>query len=63
MPLTIKNKFNIGDFVYLSSDADQYKGLIVFIQINPNGLMYGVSYAGEISLHFEIELSLEKAVV
>lgn len=61
--MNIKNKFAIEDRVYLKSDPENHCGLIVFIQVNPNGLMYGVSWAGEMTLHFEIELSYDKNVV
>ena len=63
MPLTIKNKFDIGDIVYLVSDGEQYKRQITGIQVNANGLYYVLACNGDESLHFEIEISKTKAVV
>lgn len=57
MALTIKNKYGIGQFVYLVHDPDQVKRMIISIQVNANGLLYFLTLNGEESAHFEIELS------
>lgn len=62
MALTIKNKYGIGQFVYLVHDPEQVPRQIVYIQVNPNGLWYGLSLNGAESTHYEIELSSEKAL-
>jgi hypothetical protein len=63
MALTLKNKYGIGQFVYLVHDPEQVPRMVVFLQINPNGLWYGLSLNGEESTHYEIELSKEKALI
>jgi hypothetical protein len=63
MALNIKNKFGIEERVFHKGDPEQQTGFIVFIQINPNGLLYGVSWNGcEPNLHFEIELTKDKTL-
>lgn len=57
MALTIKNKYGIGQMVYLVHDPDQVQRMIIYIQVNPNGLLYALSLNGEESFHFEIEIS------
>jgi hypothetical protein len=54
--MKINNKFAIGEFVKLFTDPEDVRYMVIFIQINPNGLLYGLSYNGSESLHFEIEL-------
>jgi len=61
--VNIKNKYNIGDFVYLVSDSDQKKCQIVRIIITPIGLLYEVSSDFDTSECYEIELSETKDVI
>ena len=60
MPISIKNKFELGDLVYVVTDAFQYKGIVTRIAKCWNG---GIEY--EVSQHPDklwfqaIELSKE----
>ena len=58
--MLINNMFNIQDIVYLKTDKNQEERVVVSIQINPGNLMYGVSFDGEVSWHYEFELTAEK---
>lgn len=61
--LRINNKFNLGDMVYILSDADQNEYQIIYILVTPIGLIYGVSKGGEVVDCYEIELSATKKVI
>lgn len=54
--MTIKNKFDIGDSVVLIHDPEQTLWMVVYIQINANGLLYGLACGAEESTAFEFEL-------
>lgn len=59
--MTIKNKFDIGDEVYIIADADQNKQLVVGIFIAPNGLTYILSNDG--GEFYDMELTTTKGVI
>ena len=56
----MKNKYNIGDIVYLVTDQEQYGRLIINMTISAVGLMYGMVLGTEFSIHYEIEVSDSK---
>jgi len=58
--MTINNRFSIGDFVYLKTDTDQLKRIIVGIKITPGSLVYFLEQGLDSSEHYEFELSEEK---
>ena len=41
--MTINNKFNIGDQVYVVTDRNQNVGMVTSIMINPKDLVYFVT--------------------
>lgn len=57
--MNIKNKFSLGDTVFLVTDPEQMKRLIVGITVLPGGiLMYSCAHADEeVTDHYEMELS------
>lgn len=59
----IELDFDIGDFVYLVTDAEQQRRQVVAIIMNPNGVLYRVMLGVEESCHYAIELSAEKQVI
>lgn len=62
--MKIPNKYDHFDEVYLVSDADQFKRVVIEIKILPGGLLvYTLSCNGDFSEHYEAELSKERAVV
>lgn len=59
--MVIDNKFNIGDMVYLVTDADQLPRVITNIEIRPgNCLVYRLCIGASMSNHYEFEISAEK---
>lgn len=62
--MKINNEYNHFDEVYLISDNDQYKRIVIEIKILPNNLLvYILSCNGEFSEHYENELTKEKGVI
>jgi hypothetical protein len=55
--MVINNKYNIGDFVYLITDPDQYKRIVTGINVSFSGIMYEVSFGERETPHYEFELS------
>lgn len=59
--MNIDNKYNIGDVVYLVTDAEQLPRIVTAITLTKYELIYEV-YAGTVqSKHYDFELSLEKS--
>ena len=58
--MTINNKYNLGDFVYLLTDTDQRTRVITAIMVNPGSIEYGLRCGTEDSWHFECELSPDR---
>lgn len=59
--MLVKTRFDFGQIVYLKTDPDQHPGIIIGFEIFPGGeLMYKVSFSGDMSVCYEIELSEEK---
>jgi len=62
--MTIKNKFEIGQFVFVKHDKNQEERMIVGIIILPNhNLKYILNYGESSEEFFEIEISVEKDIV
>jgi len=59
--MTINNLFEIGQFVWLKTDTDKLKRIVVSIQIHPNGaLSYHLACGKEDEWHHEFEITNEK---
>lgn len=59
--MTINNKYEIGDLVYLITDPDQFQGIVTAIKVEANGfLMYEVSCGAASCFANDFELSKEK---
>jgi len=54
-----KISFNIGDYVYLKTDIDQYKRLVTGYTVRFNEVTYLLSLGEEESTHYELEISNE----
>ena len=61
MSIVIDNKFEIGDFVYLVTDAEQAKRLVVSICVNKYDILYEVIAGTTVSKHYDFELQTEKS--
>lgn len=57
---TIKIKFKLGDFVYLKTDKEQNKRIVIGVNIRPSGRLYELGYGSASSWHYELEISEEK---
>jgi hypothetical protein len=57
--MNIKNKFDIGQPVFLVTDPEQVPGMVVYITVVPNGLLYGVRFDTEVLELHDIEITTE----
>jgi hypothetical protein len=58
--MTINNKFNIGEIVYLKTDPDQHPRMVVGMSVRPNVLIYILAFGSNESYHYELEISNTK---
>lgn len=62
--MKITNEYNHFDEVYLISDSEQNKRVVVQINILPKNLIvYVLSCNGDFSEHYEEEMTKEKCVI
>lgn len=61
--MNIQNAFSIGETVYLVTDKDQQKRMVIGIYVRKNGLTYELSCGQEISYHYDFEMSAKEDVV
>jgi hypothetical protein len=51
-------KYTFGDSVYLKTDPDQHKRMVIAFTLRPGGIAYyEIAFGSESSFHFEIEMS------
>ncbi len=55
----MKANYNIGDYVYLKTDIDQYKRLVTGYTVRIDGILYLLSLGSEETDHYELEISHE----
>lgn len=61
--MIIKNKYNLGQFVFLVTDEDQKQRIVTMLKIYPEGgIMYQLSVGKDFSDHYEIEISEEENI-
>jgi len=59
--MVIDNKYEIGAFVYLTTDPDQHRRIVTGIKIcRAAELVYEITFGTHSSDHYEFELSSEK---
>lgn len=61
--MILENKFDIGQIVYITTDADQLPRLIIQLKITPSGIIYVCQHGTSGSEHYDIELSSDKNLV
>jgi hypothetical protein len=61
--MVVDNKFSIGDYVYLVTDLDQLKRVVVSILITDGSLIYGLNCGMSFSEHSACEISDEVDVL
>jgi hypothetical protein len=59
MAMNIKNKYEIGDPVYLVTDGEQVIGQVIGIIVTPIGIMYNVRFDCEVMEVYDIEITSE----
>ena len=55
--MTIQNKFEIGQTVYLATDQDQSPKMVTAITVSHKGLQYTLSGQCMDSYHFDFEIA------
>ena len=58
-------KLQIGDFVYLKTDIDQYKGMVTgyTVRDNSENVVYLLSFGEDETSHYRCEISLEEDIL
>ena len=54
--MIIKNKFDIGEIVYLKTDQEQKARIVIGIQIRPTGILYILQLCTNETYHYDIEI-------
>jgi len=58
--ITINNKYQIGEIVWLKTDREQLQRLIIGVEIYPDkSYMYKLGCGQEAGYHFELEIARE----
>jgi len=61
MPIIVRCKYDYGQIVYVRTDVDQYPRQIIGVQGTADGgMLIKLSTDGDISWHYDCELSSEK---
>ena len=55
-------EFKIGDLVYIKTDPDQHRRIILGFELSINGLMYKAGIEGGFTIHYNFELQTEKVI-
>jgi len=58
--MTLNNKYQLGEIVYLITDTDQSKRMITGIQVSFEHLLYRLACGITDSWHFESEITRDK---
>lgn len=61
--IVIENKFELGQIVYLKTDAEQIQRMVTQVTITVAGLRYCLSAGTNDTWHYEVEISEEKNVL
>lgn len=58
--IDLKNKFKIGQIVFLITDPEQSERIITGYIVRPNQIIYYVTFGTLESTHYDIEIALNK---
>lgn len=61
--ITVDNRFDIGETVYLKTDRDQLPRIVFAFIVSQKEIIYRIASGRDISDHYNFELSLEKDVL
>jgi len=56
----MKNKYNLGEIVYLVTDIDQLPRMVTKICFSGQGVTYQLCQGTNVDVHYEMEISTEK---
>ena len=57
--MLIETKYELQQIIYLKTDIEQYKRMIVGINVRPTGIQYQLAFGSSVSWHDEMEMSEE----
>lgn len=61
--MMIETKYDLQQIVYLKTDPDQNKRMVIGISIKPHGVLYELGLGSHSSYHYEIEISEEANIL
>lgn len=61
--MVIDNTYNLGQEVFLKTDADQHTRLVTSINIRKGRITYELSYGASTSWHDDFEITEEKNII
>lgn len=61
--ITVDNKYNIGDVVFLKTDPEQKERLVFALEVTARDTLYKLACGTEISTHYHFETQTEKNVL
>jgi len=61
--MLIDNEFEIGDYVYLSTDVEQQIRIVTSIAIRNKGIIYYLSCGANESSHYDFEITRDVNVL
>ena len=61
--MEISTKFDLEQSVYLITDKEQQKRMVIGMSIRSNGVMYDLAFGSSSTWHYEIEISEEENVL
>jgi hypothetical protein len=56
-------KYEVGDFVYLKTDPDQYRRMVLAVLIRAECVAYGLGIGTGETYHYEIEITTDKNIL
>jgi hypothetical protein len=61
--MTIQNKFELEEIVFLITDTDQYQRIVTGIQVSKNSILYRLACGVNESWHYEYEIARDKKYI
>ena len=55
-------EYMIGDLVYITTDPEQYKRIVIGYELSPNGIIYRLCIDNSVTMHYKCELTRDKIV-
>lgn len=61
--MTINNKYDIGELVFLKTDTEQLERIVYAIEIRSTGLLYSLCCGTTTSHHYDFEINRDKDII